>query len=97
LAASAPAAAGVGKNITVVGKLTNGTTALKTQTITLQRSLDNKTWANVTTPANKTNASGGYSLVTNEVAAGTHYYRAYYAGSTTYAASASKGAKVVVS
>jgi hypothetical protein len=97
LTTAAPAKANVSKNFTVTGTLTSGTTAIKNQTITLQRSLNNSTFVTVAGHTNTTNASGGYTLTTKETATGTYYYRGYYAGNATYAAAASKGVKVVVS
>ena len=98
LTTAAPAKANVSKNFTVTGTLASGTTAIKNQTITLQRSLNNSTFVTVAGHTNTTNASGGYTLTTKETATGTYYSRGgYYAGNATYAAAASKGVKVVVS
>jgi hypothetical protein len=97
LTAAARSPAPVGRNITITGNLTTGSTAIKNQTITLQRSIDNKTWATVAGHTNTTNATGGYTLTTKEPTAGTYYYRGYYSGNATYAAATSKGVKVVVS
>jgi hypothetical protein len=49
----------------------------------LQRSLNNSTWVTVAGHTNATNATGGYRLTTNESTAGTYYYRAHYAGTST--------------
>jgi hypothetical protein len=86
LNAAAPATANATQNFTVSGNLTSGGQPLAGQSVTLQRSTDNKTWTNVTPPmANTTNGTGGYAFSRNESAAGTYYYRTAYAGNATYA------------
>ena len=61
------------QNFTITGRLVNGSTILTNQNVTLQRSTNNATWANVATK--KTNETGWYTFSKNESAAGTYYYR----------------------
>jgi hypothetical protein len=63
----------VNQNFTITGRLVNGSTILTNQNVTLQRSTNNATWANVATK--KTNETGWYTFSKNESAAGTYYYR----------------------
>ena len=82
LTISAPATAVVTKNFTINGTLSVGTAGIDSQNITMQRSTDNATWANVTTT--KTGADGRYQFSKNESATGTYYYRTAYGGNDTY-------------
>ncbi len=96
LHASASPTAAVGKTILLTGTLTSMKTPLKSQTVMLQRSLDNKVWSAVAGHASTTNASGKYQLSTKEAAAGTYYYRVRYGGTSTYNAPVSNVVKAVV-
>lgn len=77
-----PETATATKNFTINGTLSVGTTGIADATITLQRSIDNAIWSNVTT--NQTNSTGGYQFSKNDSAAGTYYYRTAYDGNDTY-------------
>ncbi len=79
----ATATVNVNQNFIINGSLRTDTTGIAGANITLQRSVDNVTWNNVTTTA--TYATGNYQFSKNESAAGTYYYRTAYDGNATYA------------
>ena len=95
LNAAAPSTASVNQNFTINGTLSADTTAIANANITLQRSVDNATWNNVTT--NVTDANGSYQFINNESAAGTYYYRTAYDGNDSYANATSNTVNVAVS
>ena len=94
LNATAPATVYVNQNFIINGTMRTGTTGIAGANITLQRSVDNATWNNVTTTA--TYATGNYQFSKNESAAGTYYYRTAYDGNATYANATSSSVSVNV-
>jgi|GEM_PF-523057 len=84
----------VKQNFTIKGGLTASGAGLGYKTITLQRSLDNKTFTTSTT--RQTNGTGWYQFSRSEMTSGTCYYRTKYAGDSTYTNATSKVVKVTV-
>ncbi len=84
----------VGQNFTISGRLTTEGTGLSNQTVTLLTSTDNATWTSATSTT--TNATGNYNFTVSESSAGTHYYRASYAGTSTYASAVSDVVTVAI-
>ena len=86
------ATAHVNQGYIINGTLRTDTTGIAGANITLQRSVDNATWNNVTTTA--TDATGNYQFSRNESAVGTYYYRTAYDGNATYANATSSSVSV---
>ena len=84
----------VGQNFTISGQLITAGTGLSNQTVTLLTSTDNATWTSATNAT--TNATGNYSFTVSGSSAGTHYYRASYAGTSTYASAVSDVVTVAI-
>jgi hypothetical protein len=84
------------QNFTIKGRLTQGSGAgLNYQTITLERSTDNKTFTPIATTG-PNQGSSYYNFSRNETTVGTYYYRTTYAGTITYANATSNVVKVTV-
>ena len=84
----------VNQNYTINGTLRTDTAGIAGANITLQRSVDNATWNNVTTTA--TDATGNYQISHNESVANTYYCRTAYDGNATYAKATSNVVSVTV-
>jgi hypothetical protein len=82
------------QNFTISGRLTSNGTGVGWTTLTLQRSTDNKTFANLQSITGS--GSSYYTFSRNESAAGTYYYRTTYPGTATYANATSNVVKVTV-